>query len=118
MIPNLTVMAPSSQDELQRMLRTALDIDGPVAIRYPRGMAAPFVAAAELEPLAVGEARVLEEGRDVALIGIGTGVGIAREAAALLRAQVGDVEHAVVRGAVVADEAGAVHGEDDVQPLQ
>ena len=44
-IPNLTVMAPSSQDELQRMLRTALDIDGPVAIRYPRGMAAPFAAA-------------------------------------------------------------------------
>ncbi len=86
-IPNLTIMAPSSQDELQRMLRTAFDIDGPVAIRYPRGMAAPFVAAAELEPLAVGEARVLEEGRDVALVGIGTGVGIALEAAALLRAQ-------------------------------
>jgi len=86
-IPNLTIMAPSSQEELQRMLRTALDIDGPVAIRYPRGMAAPFVAAAKLEPLAVGEARVLEEGRDVALIGIGTGVGIAREAATLLQAQ-------------------------------
>ncbi|MCX6374061.1 MAG: 1-deoxy-D-xylulose-5-phosphate synthase [Actinobacteria bacterium] len=86
-IPNFTVMAPSSQDELQRMLRTALDIDGPVAIRYPRGMAAPFVAAAALEPLGVGEAKVLEDGRDVALIGIGTGVGIACEAAALLRAQ-------------------------------
>ncbi len=86
-IPNFTVMAPSSQDELQRMLRTALDIAGPVAIRYPRGMAAPFVAAAALEPLGVGEAKVLEEGRDVALIGIGTGVGIACEAAALLRAQ-------------------------------
>ena len=86
-IPNLTIMAPSSQEELQRMLRTAFDIDGPVAIRYPRGMAAPFVPAAVLEPLVVGEAEVLEEGRDVALIGIGAGVGIAREAAALLRAQ-------------------------------
>ncbi|MCX6363786.1 MAG: 1-deoxy-D-xylulose-5-phosphate synthase [Actinobacteria bacterium] len=86
-IPNFTIMAPSSQDELQRMLRTAFDIEGPVAIRYPRGMAAPFVTAAALEPLAVGEARVLEEGRDVALIGIGTGVGIVREAAALLQEQ-------------------------------
>jgi 1-deoxy-D-xylulose-5-phosphate synthase len=86
-IPNLTIMAPSSQGELQRMLRTALEIDGPVAIRYPRGMATPFAAPAELEPLVVGEARVLEDGRDVALIGIGTGVGIAGEAAALLRAQ-------------------------------
>ncbi|MCX6372106.1 MAG: 1-deoxy-D-xylulose-5-phosphate synthase, partial [Actinobacteria bacterium] len=86
-IPNLTIMAPSSQDELQRMLRTALDIEGPVAIRYPRGMAAPFAPPAELEPLAVGKARVIEEGHDVALIGIGTGVGIAREAAAMLQAQ-------------------------------
>jgi 1-deoxy-D-xylulose-5-phosphate synthase len=86
-IPNLTVMAPSSQEELQRMLRTALDIDGPVAIRYPRGMAAPFEAPAQLEPLVVGEALVIEEGRDVALIGIGAGVGIAREAAVLLQAQ-------------------------------
>jgi 1-deoxy-D-xylulose-5-phosphate synthase len=86
-IPNLTIMAPSSQEELQRMLRTAFDIDGPVAIRYPRGMAAPFATPAELEPLAVGEARVLEEGCDAALIGIGTGVGIAHEAAVLLRSQ-------------------------------
>ena len=54
-IPNLTVMAPSSQEELQRMLRTALDVDGPVAIRYPRGMAAPFSPPERLEPLDVGE---------------------------------------------------------------
>ena len=69
------------------MLRTAMDIDGPVAIRYPRGMAAPFTPPATLEPVPVGRGVVLEEGRDVALIGIGTGVGIAREAAALLQAQ-------------------------------
>ena len=86
-IPNLTVMAPSDQEELQRMLRTAFDMDGPVAIRYPRGMAAPFSPPEQLEPLVVGEARVLEEGREVALVGIGSGVGIAREAALLLQAQ-------------------------------
>ena len=43
-IPNFTVMAPSSQLELQRMLATALTLDGPAAIRYPRGMSAPFEA--------------------------------------------------------------------------
>ncbi len=59
----------------------------PSAIRYPRGLAAPFAPPDELEPLAVGEACVLQEGADVALIGVGTGVGIAREAAALLAAQ-------------------------------
>ena len=86
-IPNMTVMAPSSHEELQRMLATALDIDGPAALRYPRGMAAPFVPPQTLEPVAIGEGVVLQEGRDVALVGIGSGVGIACEAAALLEAQ-------------------------------
>ncbi len=84
LIPNLVVMAPSSQAELQLMLRTAFEFDGPVAIRYPRGMAAVFERPA-LEPLPLGRGVVLEEGQEVALVGIGSGVGIAREAAALLR---------------------------------
>ena len=88
-IPNFTVMAPSSQEELQRMLATAVTIDGPVAIRYPRGMEAPLMPPAELTHIPVGEGRILEEGREVALIGIGTGVGIALEAASLLRADGG-----------------------------
>jgi 1-deoxy-D-xylulose-5-phosphate synthase len=87
LIPNLTLMAPSSQEELQRMLCTALAVEGPVAIRYPRGMAAPLAPAAELTALKIGEGSVIEEGHDVALVGIGTGVGLAREAAMLLRAQ-------------------------------
>jgi 1-deoxy-D-xylulose-5-phosphate synthase len=86
-IPGLTVMAPSSQEELQRMLATALEVDGPVALRYPRGMAAPFAPPQSLDPVAIGEGVVLQEGSEVALIGVGTGVGIAREAAALLEAQ-------------------------------
>ncbi len=86
MIPGMTVMAPSSQLELQRMLATALTLDGPAALRYPRGLGAPFAAPEVLEPVAVGKGEVLAEGADVALIGIGTGVGIAAGAAALLRA--------------------------------
>ncbi len=86
-IPGMTVMAPSSQDELQRMLATALTLDGPAALRYPRGLAAPFVPAEVPEPVEVGRGVVLQQGRDVALIGIGTGVGIARDAAALLEAE-------------------------------
>ncbi|HSL95880.1 MAG TPA: transketolase C-terminal domain-containing protein, partial [Thermoleophilia bacterium] len=77
-------MAPSSQLELQRMLATALTLDGPAALRYPRGMAVPFAAPEVLEPVEVGRGKVLAEGADVALIGIGTGVGIAAGAAALL----------------------------------
>jgi 1-deoxy-D-xylulose-5-phosphate synthase len=84
LIPGLVVMAPSSQAELQHMIHTALLHDGPVAVRYPRGLAAPFDEPAELTALEIGTARVLREGREVALVGIGTGVDIALRAAALL----------------------------------
>jgi 1-deoxy-D-xylulose-5-phosphate synthase len=86
LIPNLTIMAPSSQLELHNMLHTALGLDGPVAIRYPRGLAAPFEMPAEPELLPVGRARVLQEGEGTALIGVGTGVGICQAAASLLHA--------------------------------
>ena len=85
-IPGMTVMAPSSQEELQRLLATALTLDGPAALRYPRGLAAPFAPLAEIEPVEVGRGVVLQEGSGVALVGAGTGVGIAREAAQLLAA--------------------------------
>lgn len=87
MIPNFTVMAPSTQEELQRMLATALTLDGPSAIRYPRGLEAPLTFAGTPTPLAVGAGSILEEGSETALVGIGTGVGIAREAAVLLRTE-------------------------------
>jgi len=86
LIPNLVVMAPSSQAELQHMVHTALALGGPAAIRYPRGLGAPFASPAKLQTLPVGRAVVLQTGSEVALVGIGTGVGIATAAARLLRA--------------------------------
>jgi 1-deoxy-D-xylulose-5-phosphate synthase len=86
-IPGMTVMAPSSQEELQRMLATALTLDGPAAVRYPRGLAAPFSPLPSIEPVPVGRGVVIREGTEVALVGIGTGVGMAREAAELLVAE-------------------------------
>ena len=85
LVPGLVVMAPSSQVELQHMLHTALRIGRPVALRYPRGLAAPFSVPARLQTIPVGKANVLEAGSGVALLGIGTGVDIARRAALLLR---------------------------------
>jgi len=84
LVPGMVVMAPSSQDELPHMLHTALSIDGPSALRYPRGMATAFEPPEQLETVPVGRGVVLQEGERVALVGIGTGVGICREAAALL----------------------------------
>ena len=84
MIPGLVVMAPSSHAQLQHMVHTALSHAGPVALRYPRGLAAPFDEPRRLKKIPIGTAEVLREGREVALIGIGTGVGLALRAADLL----------------------------------
>jgi 1-deoxy-D-xylulose-5-phosphate synthase len=84
LIPDLVVMAPSSHAQLQHMVHTALNHDGPVALRYPRGLAAVFDEPKKLKKIAIGTAEVLREGHEVALIGIGTGVGLALAAADVL----------------------------------
>ena len=61
-IPNLVVAAPSSPDEMRRMLATALAHDGPFALRYPRG-SAPATATAPLEPLTIGRSITRRAGR-------------------------------------------------------
>ena len=85
LVPGMTVMAPSSLEELQRMLATALSLDGPAALRYPRGLAAPFTRLEEIEPLEVGPGWCSR--RAPTSRWCGTGVGIAREAAQLMAAE-------------------------------
>jgi 1-deoxy-D-xylulose-5-phosphate synthase len=92
-LPNIVLMAPRDEAMLVHMLRTALDYDdGPIAMRYPRGegTGVPLPAAASAIPLGRGEILTEggaggEAGRRVALIGYGTGVGKALEAAAELK---------------------------------
>ena len=93
-LPNIVLMAPRDEAMLKRMLRTALTHDGPVGLRYPRGEGVGVELPAEPEPIAIGTGEILSEadlegvpGRRVALIGYGSGVGKALEAAAELRAQ-------------------------------
>lgn len=79
-IPNLTVMAPQDEWELASMLRTALQIKGPVAIRYPRGPGFG-VSLKHPELITLGKAETIRPGRDGALLGIGIMSTIARQAA-------------------------------------
>lgn len=83
-IPGLTIMAPSDENELLDMLHTAFTIDGPVAIRYPRGAGAGCRINPSRQTLETGKANVLMKGTDLAVLAIGRGVSIAREAAGLL----------------------------------
>jgi 1-deoxy-D-xylulose-5-phosphate synthase len=78
-VPNIIVMAPKDEDELADMLQTALEHEGPSAVRYPRG-AGPGVIVKEVPvALPIGKAEVLQEGSEVAIWGLGALVPMASE---------------------------------------
>ena len=80
-IPELVLMAPKDEDELADMMATALTLDGPSAIRYPRGAVANVACKPEAQVIPVGKAEVLSDGSDVAILGLGNMVPLARELA-------------------------------------
>jgi len=87
LIPNMVVMAPKDENELQHMLKTALDHSGPVAVRYPRGNGVGVSLDEELKALPIGKGELLREGKDLVFIAIGTAVQTALEAACRLEEQ-------------------------------
>lgn len=86
-IPNLTIMAPADEAELRNMLATALQLDGPVAIRYPRAQGRGADLGAPVQVLPVGLAKVLREGSDLTIVAIGTMVAESLAAAETLAAE-------------------------------
>ncbi len=91
-LPNTTLLAPASAEELEVMLAWACNQNGVVGIRYPRD-AAP-AATGPMAPIERGRAVTVRKGEDVALVAYGTMVPVAEAAAALLAEQ--GVEAAVV----------------------
>lgn len=86
-LPNMVVMAPKDENELQHMLATAVAYDGPVTIRYPRGNGYGVALDQTFKSLPIGGAEMLREGRDAALLALGTMVYPAMEAAGELEKQ-------------------------------
>jgi 1-deoxy-D-xylulose-5-phosphate synthase len=85
-IPNIVLMAPRDEAMLLHMLRTALEYDdGPIALRYPRGAGVGVELPGEPVPIEIGTGETLLQGERVALLGYGSGVQIALDAAGLLR---------------------------------
>jgi 1-deoxy-D-xylulose-5-phosphate synthase len=70
-IPNIVVMAPKDENELQHMLKTAVECGGPASVRYPRGKGAGVPLDEALKALEIGKAEILLEGGDVAIFAIG-----------------------------------------------
>jgi 1-deoxy-D-xylulose-5-phosphate synthase len=76
-IPNLTILAPTSSDEMREMMKFAADYqDGPIVIRYPRGKAETHDRS--MTPLGLGKFEIVKEGKKIALLGIGAGFKIAK----------------------------------------
>jgi 1-deoxy-D-xylulose-5-phosphate synthase len=83
-LPNIVLMAPRDEAMLVHMLHTALAHNGPVALRYPRGAGVGVRLPAKPEAIRIGTGEILREGERVALLGYGSGVGKALEAAEIL----------------------------------
>ena len=83
-MPGMTVFVPKDENELRDMLYTAVHMDSPTAIRYPRGAGLGVPISEGFREIEIGKAEILLEGDDVALLAVGTMVDAAKKAAALL----------------------------------
>uniref|UniRef100_A0A831U227 1-deoxy-D-xylulose-5-phosphate synthase n=1 Tax=Geobacter metallireducens TaxID=28232 RepID=A0A831U227_GEOME len=86
-LPEMTLMAPKDENELQHMLKTAVYAGRPAALRYPRGAGYGLPLDQELQTLEIGRGEILAQGSDVAVIAIGSTVYPALEGAKLLEAR-------------------------------
>lgn len=86
-IPGMTVMAPKDEEEMRQMLFTALQHDGPVAIRYPRGQAVGVPLSAKYTTLPWARGEILAAGKELLLIAVGSMVYPALEVAGILKEQ-------------------------------
>ncbi|MEW6245342.1 MAG: 1-deoxy-D-xylulose-5-phosphate synthase [Nitrospirota bacterium] len=80
-VPNMVVMAPKDENELQHMVKTCLIHDGPAAVRYPRGVSLGVGLDQEPAALPIGKGELLRDGTDVAIVAIGVTVWQAVQAA-------------------------------------
>ena len=78
-IPDLVLMSPKDENELADMMKTAFELPGPSAIRYPRGAVAGVERRLAPRAIPIGKGEVLADGSDVAILGLGPMTALARE---------------------------------------
>jgi len=84
-LPQMHIMAPKDENELQHMLKTCIDCPHPSAVRYPRGAGYGVPLDDEIRSLEIGKGEQLREGRDLALVALGSMVYPALAAAEMLQ---------------------------------
>lgn len=83
-LPNMTLMAPKDENELQHMLATAVMLGSPAAVRYPRGNGYGVPLDQSCQPIPIGKAELLKNGTDGVMLALGSMVYPALQAAELL----------------------------------
>ncbi len=91
MVPNMVIMAPSDEAECRLLLSTGYRHSGPAAVRYPRGSGIGAELAEALDTVEIGKARVIQRGRDLAMLVFGAPLAEARSVAADLNATLIDM---------------------------
>lgn len=86
-IPNFIFMAPADENELSNMLYTACQLNGPIAIRYPRGVGDGVPVNKDPETLSIGKGEIITEGDDLTIVAIGRGVSLGKEVHEILHEQ-------------------------------
>jgi 1-deoxy-D-xylulose-5-phosphate synthase len=84
-VPNLIHMVPKDEDELQDMMYTAMQHEGPSAIRYPRGTGPGVAVKEKPAALEIGKAEVVRDGSEIAIFGLGAMLPEAERLAAMLK---------------------------------
>ena len=87
LMPQMTIMAPKDENELRHMLATAVNFNGPIALRYPRGSGLGVEITEPLHTLPIGKAEEIKTGSDVCLWAVGSMVDEAVKAAEALAEQ-------------------------------
>ena len=98
-MPNMTILAPKNLWELSDMIKFAVDYDGPIAVRYPRGEA--YTGLKEFRaPICLEKSEVIHEGSRVALLAVGSMVKMAEEVQKQLKERM-DMDAALVNARFV-----------------
>ena len=87
-VPNMTVMAPADENECRQMLYTGFMLDGPAAVRYPRGTGPGVAIEEQMSALPLGQAEIRRRGSRIAILAFGTMVAPALEVAEQFNATV------------------------------
>ncbi len=80
-MPNMAIMSPKDENELRHMINTAINHDGPIAVRYPRGAGIGCALEEQLQSLPFGEGQLIRDGSDITIVTVGTMLQTAEKAA-------------------------------------